>query len=138
MPSAYREYLRAYKAEKEAQYAKYQELLDEALRAGAAAAAAVPQAERRMRGAVWVRLADGRSKFACFAREQHGGTWRHGTRSRGTHLPASFAFLEQGRAWAREVARVLCEGDVQASWGSRAVCEPAGGPEDGDSGADNG
>lgn len=127
MPESLRElFITQHRHGKEARYAKYRELLEQAHTAGRdAALEAVPFADRRI-GSVWVQLDDGRSSFARFIRQGNVAGWRHGGRQIGLYLPAPAEFGNVGKAtaWAMAFRAVLAGGDVAVTVGMRVVTVP--------------
>lgn len=124
MPDNLAQFIAEHSAAKRGRYEEFGKLMEKAVRAGDAAAgsAVIPGAPRE-RGAAWVKLADGRSTFARFARERCEGQWLRGSREMGNYLPAPFEFLDQALAWARAVGEELCRGDVEVTVGHRAIGE---------------
>lgn len=124
MPENLAQFIAEHSAAKRERYEEFGKLMETAVRAGdAAAGAVVVSGASRERGAAWVKLADGRSTFARFARERCEGQWLRGNRAMGNYLPAPFEYLDQARAWALAVAEELCRGDVEVTVGHKAIGE---------------
>lgn len=128
MAQTLREQIRAFKEEKEARYAEFRVLLERALGAGDSAAVGHParSAAQRRRGAVWVRLEDGRSSFARFLREDAVPGWKRGSRKMGNYRPVDFQDFDRAMAWGEAFAAVLCEGGVQVTVEHSRITGPAG------------
>lgn len=116
MGQTLRDRINDYRKEKEERYLQYEALLGEALEAGKQAAEAAEAARQPgrspRRGAVRVRLADGRSSFARFVRQAHPDEWKYGTRRAGTYFPVPHADYDKALRFAFAMHEVLSRGEV--------------------------
>jgi hypothetical protein len=126
MAEKLREFIAEYGAAREARYKEYRALLDRAVAAGVQAVHEVPAVPRgqRRRGAVWLRVADGRSSFARFVMTQDTGvTWRRGNRKMGNHAPVDFPDIRQSLAYAQAIRDVLASGGVTVTVEHSSITE---------------
>lgn len=119
MPDNLAQFIAEFRVAKKERDAEFAKLMEAAVAAGDRAAACVDPG--RVRGAAWVRLADGRLAFARFAREHCEGQWLRGNREMGNYLPAPFEFLDQALAWADAVAEKFGEAAVAEKFSEAGV-----------------
>lgn len=121
-----REKIERDREEKEARYRVYRVLLDEAMRAGRAAVLEAGDGcgHPVRRGAVWLKLADGRSSFAHFVIQEHGDTWQQGNRRTGIFLAVQYEDYVKALAYAQAARDVLLGGGVDVSIETKSIDGP--------------
>jgi hypothetical protein len=113
------------KKAREKLHQEYEILLEDALQAGYAAAAAYRREPHpRQRGVVWLQLDDGRSLFAKMVRERYPADWKHGGRKVGVYMTVNFPDAGMSLAYASAVRDVLAGKGIGARVGQQLISEP--------------